>query len=617
MQGMKHPAGVALLALALQGCGSRHSTPPAQSSAEPAVRTSAPTAKVLEPAKPAALASGADAAADPRLPEMRVAPACSFLTAAEVSEVLKGPIGKPAEKDAEGTSTCSYPPLDMTSYQQAQIDIEWHGAHQSTLEDTMARTFAGSTAGREVAHEAALGDSSSYSREGILRIHAGEALISITLMMRPDSEGKAMALGRLLLARMGYASAPQAPTDDAHREPARQNSHESEVVKGLSLGEDCPTPDEQSKASFARAVQDEKSAIVPFKPGLTWAYLWTEGGATPQDHECLNQVVTVAEGYVDITESCGFANEQHSQNRRRICRQDLLDGQIFHPAIWAHGPAVISPTTLFSLSSGTLHALKTAGRAPHRWLQLYPNPTRAQATKVDVNATLLVDPAAPKFFSVLVNDKLAQLPVVTSASKKAAKTDDDDDDAVSPLVQQLQAAVLSDEPPKEDPDGTGRYAMIATVLDDERFPLMLDYQVPGKDYRIKVTKITYESQPEMEQQLAAKEEVTVYGIYFDFASDTLRPESTPVLEEIAAILHKNADWKLSVTGHTDNVGGNAANLELSRRRAAAVKVALIERYHIDGSRLVTDGAGAGAPQATNETPEGRARNRRVVLRRTS
>jgi outer membrane protein OmpA-like peptidoglycan-associated protein len=112
-----------------------------------------------------------------------------------------------------------------------------------------------------------------------------------------------------------------------------------------------------------------------------------------------------------------------------------------------------------------------------------------------------------------------------------------------------------------------------------------------------------------------KKHVDVYGIYFHFSSDRLRPESAPVLEKIGAILQKNPDWKLNITGHTDNIGGDASNLELSRKRAAAVKTALVGRFHIVPARLTTGGMGASQPQAGNDTPEGRARNRRVELTR--
>ena len=118
---------------------------------------------------------------------------------------------------------------------------------------------------------------------------------------------------------------------------------------------------------------------------------------------------------------------------------------------------------------------------------------------------------------------------------------------------------------------------------------------------------------EMERQLTKNRRVDVYGIYFDFNSDRIRKESAPILEEIGAMLSRNPDWTLSIAGHTDNVGGDAYNLDLSRRRSEAVRKALVERYGIAPPRLSAAGYGAAAPKDTNDTPEGRARNRRVEL----
>jgi outer membrane protein OmpA-like peptidoglycan-associated protein len=119
--------------------------------------------------------------------------------------------------------------------------------------------------------------------------------------------------------------------------------------------------------------------------------------------------------------------------------------------------------------------------------------------------------------------------------------------------------------------------------------------------------------PKIAPALAKDKRVAVYGIYFDFASATLKPESTPVLEEIAAALVANPDWNLTIEGHTDSVGTAAYNLDLSNRRAAAVREALVTRYHINGDRLSTAGYGFTRPKASNDTPEGRALNRRVEL----
>jgi len=117
------------------------------------------------------------------------------------------------------------------------------------------------------------------------------------------------------------------------------------------------------------------------------------------------------------------------------------------------------------------------------------------------------------------------------------------------------------------------------------------------------------------QALADKKPVRIYGIYFDFNSATIKPESEPVLREIVAVMQQHPDWKLNVSGFTDNIGGDRFNLALSQRRAAAVKDTLVARFKIDAGRLMTAGYGASSPVDTNDTLEGRARNRRVELQR--
>jgi outer membrane protein OmpA-like peptidoglycan-associated protein len=166
-------------------------------------------------------------------------------------------------------------------------------------------------------------------------------------------------------------------------------------------------------------------------------------------------------------------------------------------------------------------------------------------------------------------------------------------------------------------------------LDQPANPLTLAFQLGPLDSRLQVIKITVpppataksaaagggEGGSAMERALATRQPVTVYGIYFDFGSATIKPESEAVLRQIADIMRKNPDWNLGVSGYTDNIGGDKANLALSQRRAAAVKDALLTRYQIAPGRLATGGYGAAAPIESNATLEGRARNRRVELRR--
>jgi outer membrane protein OmpA-like peptidoglycan-associated protein len=101
------------------------------------------------------------------------------------------------------------------------------------------------------------------------------------------------------------------------------------------------------------------------------------------------------------------------------------------------------------------------------------------------------------------------------------------------------------------------------------------------------------------------------GILFDVDSDRLKGESYGSLKEIANVLTEAADMRVVIVGHTDSDGDAAANLDLSRRRAASVKMALVNEFKIDPARMETDGKGEGEPVDKNETPAGKANNRRV------
>jgi outer membrane protein OmpA-like peptidoglycan-associated protein len=102
-----------------------------------------------------------------------------------------------------------------------------------------------------------------------------------------------------------------------------------------------------------------------------------------------------------------------------------------------------------------------------------------------------------------------------------------------------------------------------------------------------------------------------YGIQFDAGSDRLRAESTPTLRMIADALRADPSLRLHIEGHTDATGNVLRNVDLSRRRAEAVKATLVSRFNVAGDRLTTSGIGAARPLDSNDTPAGRAANRRV------
>lgn len=117
----------------------------------------------------------------------------------------------------------------------------------------------------------------------------------------------------------------------------------------------------------------------------------------------------------------------------------------------------------------------------------------------------------------------------------------------------------------------------------------------------------------MQLSIAETGRVALYGIYFDYDSVKIKPQSKATLDEIAKLLKNQANLKIIIVGHTDYMGGYDYNMGLSKRRAKAVMNALINDYGIAGTRLKSDGVGYLAPAATNLTDAGRAQNRRVEL----
>jgi OOP family OmpA-OmpF porin len=107
--------------------------------------------------------------------------------------------------------------------------------------------------------------------------------------------------------------------------------------------------------------------------------------------------------------------------------------------------------------------------------------------------------------------------------------------------------------------------------------------------------------------------VAVYGIYFDSGKAEIKPESDEAIAQISRLLLTNASLNLYVVGHTDNVGTIEANMKLSKDRADAVVNSLITKYAIAPARLKSYGVASLAPVASNDTEEGKAKNRRVEL----
>jgi outer membrane protein OmpA-like peptidoglycan-associated protein len=120
---------------------------------------------------------------------------------------------------------------------------------------------------------------------------------------------------------------------------------------------------------------------------------------------------------------------------------------------------------------------------------------------------------------------------------------------------------------------------------------------------------------DMADALATKGFIDLYGVYFNTDSAALKPQSGPTLDEIASLLKIDRSLKLEISGHTDSTGAKDHNMKLSEARARSVTASLVSKYGIDARRLTAKGYGDTRPIASNRTEGGRAKNRRVELKK--
>lgn len=119
--------------------------------------------------------------------------------------------------------------------------------------------------------------------------------------------------------------------------------------------------------------------------------------------------------------------------------------------------------------------------------------------------------------------------------------------------------------------------------------------------------------PEIREEVLKKVSYAAQNIYFATGKATLLSKSFKGLDEVAQVLKDEAELKLSIDGHTDDVGADDFNQKLSESRAAAVKAYLVKKG-VDAGRIVSAGFGESQPVADNKTASGRQQNRRVELK---
>ena len=341
------------------------------------------------------------------------------------------------------------------------------------------------------------------------------------------------------------------------------------------------------------------ASIIPLCQGLT---IVTAISRPEGDYESIKAVAVADQRGFALTISAqvptGRGSLRHWNMRRTLLREDVATATLYAHYFHSKGSTTIPGSTALGVSTAVLRALKRTGSAELGLVEGenygYPAERAQKPNLYDYEETWRLRRVGTGPIRVLVNDSMTTLSAVHARGSYLGEKVD------------------------------------FWFLDDEENPLALQYQfakggeVPTEAMQLRVVKITFrcagpsrtlseERIARLERALRDQRRAVVYDLYFDFNSETIRGESEPTLRDIAEVLRRNPDWTLSVEGHTDNIASDAYNLDLSTRRAAAVKTALGARFSIAGTRLTSAGLGESRPQDRNDTLEGRARNRRVEL----
>jgi OmpA-OmpF porin, OOP family len=132
-----------------------------------------------------------------------------------------------------------------------------------------------------------------------------------------------------------------------------------------------------------------------------------------------------------------------------------------------------------------------------------------------------------------------------------------------------------------------------------------DMIIDHKDFRLEPIKVA------TVQENAV---ITLNNVFFDFDKETLKPESFPELNRVAKLMKEKSTLQIEIAGHTDATGPEAYNLGLSERRAKSVMTYLVEKGEVEKGNITVVFFGEGKPLDTNETKEGRKKNRRVEFK---
>ena len=275
---------------------------------------------------------------------------------------------------------------------------------------------------------------------------------------------------------------------------------------------------------------------------------------------------------------------------RFVRKVDLASAPRIHTVHWTRDNTEYPGYTGWSISSATYEQLRTQDNVPFTIVEL-PEDSEggvasfiagAMRNTVKLKGALTAVSRTPEGFPVLVNGRRVTVPALHVRGQFT--------------------------------DGETRRDIQFWALADSAHPLLL--KIVNDADVLQTIRVELPTEPPAKMLEAALEtqcRAELPGIFFAFGTADLDQESDRTLSATSQVLTKHADWAVSIEGHTDNIGSDAANQKLSEARAQAVRRALSERYGVAAERLRASGFGKSQPRESNDTLEGRARNRRVEI----
>jgi outer membrane protein OmpA-like peptidoglycan-associated protein len=350
-------------------------------------------------------------------------------------------------------------------------------------------------------------------------------------------------------------------------------------------------------AALVAAAARAAGPAIPLQPGTTFVLAVSNtgpGAISPVPGQPVAQgdyetVVTITAAdprgiaqtaFIDADDEKGVRRQ--ASVRRLVRAEDLAAARLQVIGFHSLDPEVLDGATALGPSLAVVRELSAGARAAYSFRNFAGR---------DAASGVLTRDAARVSFPVLLNGQRVLLDAIRATGQMATAA------ATRPFEQ--------------------------IILDDPRHPvsLRIAYGPRGGGFPFKpdfardVVRIDFASaEPSALDAALAKDcRAEVPGLYFDFDRATLKPQSAPALREMARAIAKQPGGPVGIEGHTDDIGGERYNDELSRRRADAVKAALVAEHGVAASSLRAAGFGARRPREPNDTLAGRARNRRVEL----